>query len=143
MVDPVDHGTRDPKQFQAEAADSFAEAARTATGEGSRLEQAQERLPIREPPLPIQQYVLTDGSHDVVARLDSRDFFCIGDQGARRAAIEAYFDQAETAFRKHDIDDFSLTVALNSEDINHFKVLARADRAHGVKLTERGRSDRC
>src|SRR5215204_133477 len=135
-IDPVAHGSRDPKRFPAEAADSFAKAARTASAKGSRLEQAQDKLPIRQPPLPIQQYVFTDKSHRVVARLDPPDYFCIGDTTARRAAIEAYFTEAREAFSTHDIGDLTLIVALTSENIDHFKVLARADQA-GVKLTKR------
>ena len=142
-VDRVDHGSRDPDRFRAEAEESFARAAESAPGEGSSLEQAQAELPVREPPLPIQQYILADGSHDVVARPDLRDFFCIGGPVARRAAIEAYFDRAEETFKRHGIDDFSLTIALNSDTIDDFKVLARASRARGIKLTKRGRADRC
>jgi len=142
-TDQIARGSRDPKRFRTEAADSFAEAGRGAPREGSRLDQALGELPVRLPPLPVQQYVVTDGSHRIVARLDSRDYYCIGDPSARRAAIEAYVSEAEATFAGHDIDDLALTVALNSDDINDFKVLARADHTSGVKLTTLGRADRC
>jgi hypothetical protein len=143
--DRTERGSRDPSRFGREARRSFRQARaqskdRPRAG-NSRMERALAGLPIGEPPLPIQQYISTEGKHELVARPNAMDFFCIGGVEARRAAVAAFFAEARKRFVRYGLDDFSLVIASNSSDISQIRPLARVRRGI-VTLTPLGHSRR-
>lgn len=120
------------EQAQEEAFDA-------ETDEDRPFDEAVDRLPLREAPLHIEQFVLEDGSHELVVRTSR--FFCI--RGAERlAAVRTYHDRARAIMRTHGIDDFALVVD-EARETGEVKPLARA-RGRVVRLTARGRgAGRC
>ena len=142
----------DPAKLRDEAAKSFKASERQAKRDRQRDPDARDderrepfvavatTLPIRRPPLPIQQYVL-DRGHRIIARPSARDFFCDRDVDERRLAVEAFYREADKRFRAGGIRDFSLLVAEHSPTLESIKPLATAEDGK-VELTKRGRGDR-
>jgi len=103
----------------------------------TRFEAFLDVLPIRKPPLPIQQYMSAEGSARLVARPRARDFFCGWDIATRKAAIEAFYRQAVRVARAARVRGFSLVVDALRETGD---VRPLAYGRHGsVTLTRRGR----
>jgi hypothetical protein len=90
--------------------------------------------------LPIQQYVTTDHSHELIVRPAASDFYCRLTPPQRLAAITAFYRQADAAFKARGIDDLPLVVDINRSTLN-VRPVARADHRH-IELTRRGRRRR-
>jgi|SRR5215213_604373 len=142
---PTERGSRDPARFPAEARSSFEDsvtAARHARPRPrGRFSASVDELPIRKPPLPIQQYVITKGSHEIIARPNARDYFCLGGVDARHAAVIAFYTEARRRFSMRRIRDFSLVIAPISPTLEHIRPLAHA-RDDTVTLTGFGQTER-
>lgn len=104
------------------------------------FDSAVDTLPLREPPLYVRQFVLEDGSHELVVRVKPRRFLCETSAEQRVAAVRAYFTAAERIMRESGIGDFTLTVDAVRETAE-VRPLAEAS-ARGVRLTGRGRDTR-
>jgi hypothetical protein len=125
-----------------DAARSQASQAPPITGEHgtqARFDSVIAMLPIRLPPLPIQQYMTNRGSHRVVIRPTEHDYYCLP-LGRRAAVIAAYSKEATALFKGRGIDGVSFVVdALRATGDVH--PLARA-RGSSVSLTVLGRRRR-
>ncbi len=95
-------------------------------------------LPIREPPLRVQQYIVDQG-HDVIARPNAKDFFCGRTLADRLAVVAAFYREADKRFRARGINDFELTVAPLSSNYDTIRVLA-VGKNRKVRLTRHGRA---
>jgi hypothetical protein len=137
-----------PAEILAQTRQSFAQGAREAAaapaapgahaGE-SRFDSVINMLPIRKPPLPIQQYMSFSGRHLLVVRPAAHDYYCLSLE-QRQAAVAAFSAQATELFRRNGIDDASFVVdALRPTGVVH--PLARA-RGSSVSLTPLGRQAR-
>jgi hypothetical protein len=105
----------------------------------SPFEAAVSRLPIRKPPLPIQQYTTFGKSHRVFASPSPRDFYCGRSPRVRLAAVRAFYTEARKVFRSANVRDFSLVVAMPIQRANDVRPLARASNGT-VRLTRLGRA---
>lgn len=101
---------------------------------------AVDELPLRKPPLHVQQFVLEGDSHDLVVRVAPRRFLCDLSAEQRVTAVRAYFTAAERVMRDAGVRDFRLTVDA-VRDTGEVRPLARASE-RGVHLTARGRDTR-
>lgn len=101
------------------------------------FEDAVDQLPLRRPPLFVEQLLLEDGTHDLVVRVKPRRFLCGLTAAERTAAVRGYFEAADRIMRKAGIDDFALTVD-GVRETGEVRPLARAGE-RGVSLTRRGR----
>lgn len=96
------------------------------------------KLPIRKPPLHVQQYITTSGSHRVYTAVDRGRFLCRMTPAQRRKAVAGFFRAADRVMRAGGIDDFAQTVTVTTQDAQDLPVLARAKRG-SVTLTGQGR----
>lgn len=97
------------------------------------------RLPVREPPLYVEQYITTQNSHTVYTAVDPKRFFCGRTTARRKAAVSAFYRDAEKPFRAAGIDDFVQVVTPLAETTESLPALAVA-RKGSVSLTRRGRA---
>ena len=126
-ADQLEQAMRDIERAEMNAIE-----AETADPYNSAIDQ----LPLKEPPLHVQQFELDD-SHELVVRTDRKRFLCATSADQRLAAIEAYYELADKAMRDRGIDDFELIVDTASET-GQMRPLAKAG-PKGVRLTARGR----
>lgn len=94
------------------------------------------RLPIRRPPLHVQQYITGDG-HKVYAAVD-RKRFCALSPARREQAVSAFFRSADGTFRRGGVDDLELVVTPVTETLDELPALATAS-GKSATLTSRGR----
>jgi len=158
-AEQTDTGSGDPTKFAGEAARAFddgrAKAKRLrparrkdltdeeqrALGATSPFLQAQETLPIRQPPLPVQQYIVQERSHVITARPDLGDFLCrLRTPAARLAAVRAFYLEADAVFRSYGVRRWQLVVAPYSNSTSDIEPLARAS-SGSVVLTPFGRGN--
>lgn len=126
-----------------------------------------DKLPLREPPLHVLQWVLTDRSltldtraererfyrlperaqaqwlvpkveHKLYARVDEKQFYAMS-ESARAAAVEAFYRDAEKLFQQAGIRDFVLVVAPLTETLEQLPELA-VGRGGSASLTLLGRA---
>ena len=107
--------------------------------EQTPLEQVLDGLPVREPPLYVQQYVTVEGSHRVYTVVEAKRFFCGRSPARRKAAVTAFYRSADRRFRRAGIDDFVQVVAPVGGRAGELPALAVA-RKGSVRLTARGRA---
>lgn len=99
-------------------------------------DKAVDSLPIKKPPLYVEQ-VMLDTTRTLVVRTKSRRFFCGRTEEQRLAAVGDYYGLAESAMTANGIEDFALIVD-GLRETGDVKPLARG--ADGkVALTARGR----
>lgn len=96
------------------------------------------KLPIRRPPLYVQQYITSSGSHRVYTAVSRRRFLCRMTPAQRRRAIARFFRSADRVMRAGGVDDFVQIVTLTSQRTQKLPALARARRG-SVTLTGDGR----
>ena len=96
-----------------------------------------DKLPLKEAPLHVQQYITGDG-HKVYAAV-SRKQFCGLSAARRQRAVESYFESANRTFRRAKVDDLEIAVTPASETLDKLPELATA-RGDTVTLTRLGRS---
>lgn len=105
--------------------------------EESSFERLVGKLPIRKPPLYVEQYITGDG-HKLYTAVD-RKRFCKMTAAAREKAVASFFRTADRSFRRGKVDDFEMVVTPLSDTIDKLPALATARRGK-VSLTSRGRS---
>ena len=96
-------------------------------------------LPLREPPLYVRQLLMFDGSHTVHTRVARHRFLCDTTPSDRRAAVAAYYREADQSFRRNGIDDFVQIVSPLTQTAETLPALAVA-RPGWVILTRVGRA---
>lgn len=104
--------------------------------EDTPFDRVVDKLPIRKPPLHVQQYISGDG-HKLYAAV-SRKRFCALSAARRNSAVGSFFDDADRTFRRGGIDDLELVVTPLAETLDKLPPLATAS-GKTVKLTSRGR----
>jgi len=97
------------------------------------------RLPIREPPLYVEQYITVEGGRHKVYTAVSRKRFCRVSPTQRQAAVEAFYRDADALFRRNGISDFVQVVTPVSQTAETFPALA-VGRNGSASLTRRGRT---
>lgn len=111
------------------------EAFEAETAANSPFDRAVDALPLRKPPLHVEQFLLQENGHELVVRTSR--FFCRGSLSDRRAAVRAFYEGAREVMRAHGIEDFVLVVDALRET-GEVKPLARAA-GDDVTITARGR----
>ncbi len=102
----------------------------------SPFDKAVDILPMKKPPLYVEQVILDD-THTLVVRSKSRRFFCGRTEEQRLAAVAYYYGLAESAMTANGIDDFVLIVDGLRETGDVMPLARGADGK--VSLTARGR----
>lgn len=122
------------RQLQAERETKREEAKYTSTP----FEKAVERLPLHKPPLYAEQVIL-DGTHQLVVGIETKRSFCKRTAAQRTAAVQSFYEKADTLMRARKITDFTLDVIPLETAATPRNRLARA--AGGTaKLTARGQT---
>lgn len=137
----------------------------------SAVDLALDELALKQPPLHVMQWVETDLGNDLIeasdaererfyslspderetflepkvsnevyARVDRKRWFAMSKR-AREEAVEAFYREADAAFRRHGIHDFVLKVAPLTESIARLPALA-IGRDAAASLTALGRGKR-
>ncbi len=105
----------------------------------TRFDKLVAKLPIRKPPLYVEQYITTDGSHKVYTAVNRKRFLCELDAGERRRAVARFYEKADEVFRAGGVEDFVQVVTVTSETADGLPALATA-RKGSVSLTPLGRA---
>lgn len=150
-----DRGTKIPRESRAEKERRIKADAKQADRELKQLEEDDRefdkefkqtrfdkliaKLPIRKPPLFVEQYITTDDSHTVHTAVDRKRFLCRLNAGQRKRAVEDFYRAADKVFRAGGVKDFEQVVTPLSETTEQLPALATA-RKGSVSLTARGRS---
>lgn len=96
------------------------------------------KLPVRKPPLFVEQYITTEGSHKVYTAVDEKRFLCELTPRQRKAAVSAFNRSANRVFRGAGVKDFVQVVTPLAETTEELPALAIA-RNGSVSITVRGR----
>ena len=96
-------------------------------------------LPIRKPPLYVEQYITSRGSSTVYTAVASKRFFCNRSAARREAAVRSFYRDADRVFRRGGVDDFVQIVTPIAETTEELPALA-VGRNGKVSLTKRGRA---
>ena len=105
----------------------------------TRFEKIVGRLPIRKPPLFVEQYITSSGSSTVYAAVAPRRFFCGRPPARRTAAVRSFYRDADRLFRRGGVEDFALVVTPIAETTESLPALATG-RDGRVSLSRRGRA---
>lgn len=105
----------------------------------TRFEKIVSELPIRKPPLFVEQYITTRGSSTVYTAVAPKRFFCGRSAARRKAAVSSFYRDANRLFRRRGVDDFALVVTPIAETTESLPALATG-RDGKVSLTRRGRA---
>ncbi len=97
------------------------------------------KLPIREPPLYVEQYITSRDSSTVYTAVASKRFFCGRSAARRKAAVASFYRDADKVFRRGGVEDFVQIVTPIAETTESLPALA-IGRKGKVSLTERGRA---
>ncbi len=76
------------------------------------FEKVVDALPIRKPPLYVEQYGTFEDSHRLETAVDRKRFFCGKTPDQRQAAVAAFYRSADRRFRASGIRDFVQVVTL-------------------------------
>ena len=106
--------------------------------EETPFEKLVSRLPVRKPPLFVEQYITSRGSSTVYTAVAPRRFFCGRSRARRRDAVASFYRDADRLFRRGGVDDFALVVTPIAETTESLPALATG-RDGKVSLTRRGR----
>lgn len=105
----------------------------------TRFEKIVSELPVRRPPLFVEQYITSKGSTTVYTAVAPRRFFCGRSPARRRAAVSSFYRDADRLFRRRGVKDFVLVVTPIAETTESLPALAMG-RDGKVSLTRRGRA---
>jgi hypothetical protein len=105
----------------------------------TRFEKILAELPIRKPPLFVEQYITSGGSSTVYTAVAPKRFFCGRSAARRKAAVSAFYRDADRLFRRRGVEDFAMVVTPVTETIESLPALATG-RDGKVSLTRRGRA---
>ena len=96
-------------------------------------------LPIRKPPLFVEQYITEKGSTTVYTAVSLKRFLCGRSAAQRKAAVAAFYREADRLFRRRGIRNFVQVVTPVAATTEELPALATG-RNGSVKLTARGRA---
>ena len=96
-------------------------------------------LPIRKPPLFVEQYITSRGSSTVYTAVATKRFFCGRSAARRKAAVSAFYRDADRVFRRGGVKNFVQIVTPIAETTERLPALA-VGRDGKVSLTKRGRA---
>lgn len=96
-------------------------------------------LPIRKPPLFVEQYITSRGSSTVYTAVAPKRFFCGRSAARRKAAVSAFYEDANRVFRRGGVKDFVQIVTPIADTTESLPALA-VGREGKVSLTKRGRA---
>lgn len=97
-----------------------------------------DKLPIRKPPLYVEQYITDAKSHKLHTAVDRKRFFCKMTPRQRKKAVEGSYRAADKVMRSGGVTDFVQVVTLTAETLEDLPTLATA-RKGSVSLTKLGR----
>lgn len=103
------------------------------------LERIVSDLPIRKPPLFVEQYITSKGSSTVYTAVGPKRFFCGMSVARRKAAVTEFYRTADKRFRSKGVRDFVQVVTPVAETTERLPALA-IGRKGSVRLTARGRA---
>ena len=103
----------------------------------SPFERAILKLPIRKPPLYVQQYITGEG-HKVYTAVDEKRF-CKMSPAKREAAVTSFYKAADRGVRRAGVKDFVQVVTPLASTAEELPALATG-RAGKVSFSRRGRS---
>ncbi len=95
-------------------------------------------LPIREPPLYVEQYITEEDTHKVFTAVGEKRFFCKMTPRQREKAVTDFYRAADKILRGGKIQDFEQVVTPLAETLEKLPALAIA-RDGSVSLTRLGR----
>ena len=104
--------------------------------EGTPFERAIQKLPIRRPPLYVEQYITGEG-HKVYTAVAERRF-CRMSAARREAAVTSFYKAADRSLRRAGVKDFVQVVTPLAATTEELPALATG-RAGKVSLSRRGR----
>jgi len=104
----------------------------------SSFDKLLEKLPIRAPPLYVEQYITTENSHKVYTAVDPKRFLCKLTPREREKAVAGFYRSANEVFRGGGVEDFVQVVTPTAETTEKLPALATAGKG-SVSLTKRGR----
>lgn len=96
-------------------------------------------LPIRKPPLFVEQYITEKGSTTVYTAVSLKRFLCGRSAAQRKAAVTAFYREADRLFRRRGIRNFVQVVTPVAATTEELPALATG-RKGSVQLTARGRA---
>ena len=94
-----------------------------------------DKLPLRKPPLHVEQYISGDG-HTLHAAVN-RKRFCALPAARRKRALTSFFESADRTFRRGKVDDLEVVVTPVTEKLDELPALATAS-GKTVKLAANG-----
>ena len=97
------------------------------------------QLPIRKPPLFVEQYITSEGSSTVYTAVARKRFLCGRSPADRKAAVSRFYRDADKLFRRSGVKGFVQIVTPIAETTDRLPALAVA-RQGSVSLTKRGRA---
>ena len=101
------------------------------------FERAIHKLPVRRPPLYVEQYITGEG-HKVYTAVDERRF-CKLSRAKREAAVSSFYRAADRSLRRAGVKDFVQVVTPLAATTDDLPALATGQ-AGKVSLSRRGRS---
>jgi hypothetical protein len=104
--------------------------------EATPFERAVQKLPIRRPPLYVEQYITGEG-HKVYTAVDEKRF-CRMSATRREAAVSSFYRAADRSLRRAGVKDFVQVVTPLAATTEELPALATG-RAGKVSLSRRGR----
>ncbi len=106
--------------------------------EETPFERAIQRLPIRKPPLYVEQYITGEGQRKLYTAVDEKRF-CRLSPAQRTKAVTSFYREAKRSLSRSGVKDFLQVVTPLSATTEKLPALATA-RAGKVSLSRRGRS---
>lgn len=97
-----------------------------------------DKLPIRKPPLYVEQYITDGKTHKLFTAVNRKRFFCKLNPRQRGRAVEGFYREAEKVMRAGGVKDFVQVVTVTAETVEELPALATA-RNGSVALTRLGR----
>lgn len=120
---------KDLKEDDREFEESFKE---------TPFERAVHKLPVRKPPLYVEQYIVTGEGHKVFTGVNEKRF-CRQSAAKRQAAVSSFYRAADRSLRAAGVKDFVQVVTPLAATADNLPALATG-RAGKVSLSRRGRS---
>jgi len=105
----------------------------------TRFDRLIAKLPIRKPPLYVEQYITTSGSHKLYTAVNRKRFLCDLDVAQRKQAVADFYRTATKVFREGGVNDLVQVVTPASQTTEELPAIAMA-RDGSVSLTRLGRA---
>ncbi len=136
---PTDRELREERQQDREDDSKFDERFKKFDEqfEETPFQKLTAKLPIGEPPLYVEQYISTEGSHEVYTAVERERFLCEWSPARRKKAVEEFYRAADEVMRAGGVEDFVQVVTVTSETTQQLPALATA-RDGSVALSSLG-----